>query len=53
MIIGTIYRPPGANIETFLEVINDILEKVTPEQKLCYLLGDYRSSIFLMQIHTS
>ena len=41
IVIGVIYRPPNAKMETFQNAINKILEKIEKENKICYLMGDF------------
>ena len=51
VIIGSVYRPPGAEIKTFHEKLKLILEVVTRENKLCYLMGDYNIDLLNCQSH--
>ena len=41
IIIGVIYRPPNNIFDTFEIAINDILNSVDKENKICYLIGDF------------
>ena len=41
IIIGVIYRPPNNKFDTFEIAINDILNSVDKENKICYLIGDF------------
>ena len=41
VIIGTLYRPPGSNINCFVERIDEELDKMTQENKHIYLMGDF------------
>jgi len=41
MIIGTIYRPPTNDIDTFINQIDSALNKISQENKNIYLMGDY------------
>ena len=41
IVIGVIYRPPNAKMDTFQNAINKILEKIEKENKICYLMGDF------------
>jgi endonuclease/exonuclease/phosphatase family metal-dependent hydrolase len=64
IVIGVIYRPPNAKMETFQNAINKILEKIEKENKICYLMGDFNidllksesceyASLFTEQFFTS
>ncbi len=41
VIIGCIYRPPHAEINSFNDTLTASLEVINKEGKLCYLLGDF------------
>ena len=41
MIIGTIYRPPTSDVDTFINQIDSVLNKISQENKHIYLMGDY------------
>ena len=41
IIVGVIYRPPNNHIDTFLDKLDDFLNKVSQENKQIYLMGDY------------
>ena len=41
IIIGVIYRPPDQNLDTFVHYFNAIAEKISRENKLCYIMGDF------------
>ena len=41
IIIGVIYRPPGGNLQNFIESMNTVLNGLRNENKVCYLLGDF------------
>ena len=40
-IVGVIYRPPNNNLDIFLEKLEEVLIKVTRENKEVYLMGDF------------
>ena len=40
-VFGTIYRPPGQSIPSFLGILNVILESVNKENKDVFLVGDF------------
>ena len=37
-IIGTVYRPPSANLYKFLESFQELLDRVTRDNKMCYIM---------------
>ena len=45
IIIGIIYRPPNADIDLFISKLNEILTKISREQKTLVLLGDFNLDI--------
>ena len=40
IIIGNIYRHPGGNIQFFTEKLNDTVNKINKEDKICLICGD-------------
>ncbi len=50
IIIAVIYRPPSNKIEIFENAMNDLLNKIDRENKICYLMGDF--NIDLLQSET-
>ena len=46
IIIGVIYRPPNNNFDVFKNAMNENLEKIDRENKLCYLMGDFNLDLF-------
>ena len=40
IIVGVIYRMPDSSFDVFNETMCDILNVVTKEKKICYLIGD-------------
>ena len=51
IIVGTVYRPPNYNTRDFLEKFNEILAKITRNDKYCYLGGDYNIDLFHYSDH--
>jgi hypothetical protein len=47
--IGVVYRPPSSNFDSFKQSINEILETVDRENKLCYLMGDFNIDLFISE----
>ena len=44
-LVGQIYRRPGSNFDNFLTKMNDLLEQISSENKICYLIGDFNIDI--------
>ncbi len=40
LIVGNVYRPPGASPDNFNRSFDSCLNTVTNENKLCYIMGD-------------
>ena len=51
-MISVIDRPSGTDQETFIALMEDVLEKVKSENKIFYLLGDYYTNVFNFDKHT-
>ena len=51
IIIGIIYRPPGTNLETYLLLLNDMLAKMTSDNKNIYIMGDFNINILNSDSH--
>ena len=45
VLVGTIYRRPDGNINTFLEDLDGILSVIVEENKLIYLMGDFNLNL--------
>ena len=41
IIVGTLYRPPGNNVNNFLENLDKELDKISSENKHIYMMGDF------------
>ena len=53
MIVSVIYRPPNTETGVFVETINAFIEKIKPENKYCYLMGDYNINILNFATHSA
>ena len=40
-IVGRVYRPPNQNTTLFLYKFNDILSRISKNNKQCYVRGDF------------
>ena len=47
-VFGVIYRPPNQNVNGFVKIVNEFMAKVSLENKLCYIMGDFN----LMNYHS-
>ena len=52
IVIGTIYRPPGHDIDNFNLEINKILDKLHKENKTIYIMGDYNINLLNSDTHS-
>ena len=51
IIIGLIYRPPGLAVSNFSEEMDETLNKLTTENKVCYILGDLNINLIKSDSH--
>ena len=49
--VGTLYRPPNYSVRAFLGKCNEILSKITRNDKYCYLGRDYNLDLFYYSDH--
>ena len=49
--MGVIYKPPDQCITEFNEHISILLNSITRENKICYLLGDFNINLFNVSSH--
>ena len=52
IIIGTIYRPPGHDIDNFNLEINKIRDKLHKENTIVYIMGDYNINLLNSDTHS-
>ena len=45
MIVGVLYRPPGTDINDFVEEFSKMCSKIRTERKICYITGDYNINL--------
>ena len=43
--MGLIYRPPNNNYDKFQDSLNSITEEIDNENKMCYLMGDFKNKL--------
>ena len=51
IIIGVIYKPSDVDMELFTSQFWEILEAIQKENKMCYILGDYKINLLNNQSH--
>ena len=51
--VGLIYRPPSQNVNDFVTRMNDVLEKISRENKTCYLMGDFNLNLLNNENHNA
>ena len=52
-IIGTVHRPPSANLHEFLESFQQLLDRVTRTNKMCYIMGDSNLDLLNTDLHSA
>ena len=52
IVTGVIYRPPNQNVDEFLTMINELLSKISKENKVFYLMGDFDLNLMSHQSHS-
>jgi hypothetical protein len=45
IIVGVIYRPPDRNLDLFLQQFNELMSKISRENKICYITGDFNLNL--------
>ena len=45
IVVGVIYRPPNTNVDAFMSKHCEIVEKLSRENKLFYLMGDFNLNL--------
>jgi hypothetical protein len=51
IIVGLIYKPPNKNIDDFNNELSVVLQKLSRENKIVYLLGDYNIDLLKVDLH--
>lgn len=51
IIVGIIYRPPNQNPCDFMSDLDYLLSKVSKENKLCHMLGDFNLNLMNLDCH--
>ena len=45
LVLVVTYRPPNTDVKIFIQKLNNILDQIKRERKLCYIMGDYNINI--------
>ena len=53
LIVGIIYRPPNQNVNDFVTRMNEILGKISRDNKICYIMGDFNLNLLKNQNHNA
>ena len=53
VILGVMYRPPNQDVELFVNILKLTMDKITHENKICYLMGDFNLDLFYHDTHSS
>ena len=51
IIDGVIYRPPNQRVGDFVSKHNDLLAKLSRENKICFIMGDFNLNLINFQHH--
>jgi hypothetical protein len=51
VVLGVIYRPPNSDLVTFIDKLNNLLQIIQSDNKICYLLGDYNINMLNFKTH--
>ena len=46
VIVGVVHHPPGQDLTEINQVIQELLEKVRKENKICYVMEDFNINHF-------
>ena len=52
IIVGFVYRLPNQNTALFLDKFNDILSRISKDNKQCYVMGDFNLDLLQYNHHT-
>ena len=53
IIVGTVFRPPGTNLDKFHRRMEEIIIKILKENKKCYIMGDYNINLMNYDVHAA
>ena len=49
IIIGVVKRAPDSNLRAFVKCFNEVIDRISKENKLCYLMGDFNVNLMNYQ----
>ena len=52
IIFGSVHRPPNQNTALFLDKFNDILSRISKDNRQCYVMGDFNLDLLQYNHHT-
>ena len=53
VIVGIFYRPPNQTVNEFVTRMNEILGKISRDNKICYIMGDFNLNLLNNQNHNA
>lgn len=51
VVVGTVYYPPNQNLSLFLHKFNEILFKISKNDKTCFVMGDFNLNTLCLSEH--
>ncbi len=51
IIVGVVYQPPNQRVNEFIKNIEIVMTKISKENKLCYLMGDFNLDLITYHHH--
>ena len=53
IIVGTVYYPPGTNLDKFCNRMEEVIIRIQKCNKKCYITGDYNINLMNYDMHTA
>lgn len=53
IILGCLYKPPDVDVHSFLDELKQTISKISFENKLCFIMGDFNINIINSDTHKS
>ena len=51
IIVGVVYRPPAQDVKEFVTNTDSLINKISRENKICYIMGDFNLNLLNCQNH--
>ena len=51
IICGVVYRHPNSDLEAFMVFLNQVLDKISQENKFCVIMGDFNLNLLNYETH--